>query len=317
MTRAFVFPGQGSQETGMGREIAAAFPLAREIFQEIDDTLNQSLFRLMTEGPEEDLRLTENAQPAIMAVSIAVLRVLEQQGGKSLKDLAGYVAGHSLGEYAALCAAGSLSISETARLLKIRGRAMQAAVPVGHGGMAAILGLDLPDVREVAALAATESGGGAVCVAANDNASGQVVVSGSLAAVERAVAIAQGRGAKRSLMLNVSAPFHSPLMQPAALRMAEALADATLLPPCVPLIANVTAAPVTDPAEIRDLLVQQVTGLVRWRESMLCLREHEVETLVECGHGKVLAGLAKRIDRTFGVVNLQGPADIDAFLATL
>lgn len=297
----------------MGREIAAAFPLAREVFQEIDDTLGQSLFRLMTEGPEDDLRLTENAQPAIMAVSLAVLRVLEQQGGKSLKDLATYVAGHSLGEYAALCAAGSLTLADTARLLKIRGRAMQAAVPVGHGGMAAILGLELPQVREVAAEAAV----GAVCATANDNAPGQVVVSGTLAAVERAVVVAQARGAKRSLMLNVSAPFHSPLMQPAADRMAEALADATLLPPCVPLIANVTATPVTDPHDIRALLVEQVTGMVRWRESMLFLREHEIEVLVECGHGKVLAGLAKRIDRAFATVNLQGPADIDAFLATL
>lgn len=315
MTRAFVFPGQGSQEIGMGREMAAAFPLAREIFQEIDDTLDQHLFRLMTEGPEEDLRLTENAQPAIMAVSVAVLRVLEQQGGKSLKDMAAYVAGHSLGEYAALCAAGSLTVADTARLLKIRGRAMQAAVPVGQGGMAAILGLELPEVRAVAAEASAEAGG--QCVAANDNAAGQVVVSGTLAAVERAVAVAQGRGAKRSLMLNVSAPFHSPLMQPAAVRMAEALAEVTLQTPGVPLIANVTAAPVTDPAEIRQLLVEQVTGMVRWRESMLALREREIETLVECGHGKVLAGLAKRIDRAFQTVNLQGPADIDAFLATL
>ncbi len=297
----------------MGREIAAAFPLAREVFQEIDDTLGQGLFRLMTEGPEEDLRLTENAQPAIMAVSLAVLRVLEQQGGKPLKDLATYVAGHSLGEYAALCAAGSLTLADTARLLKIRGRAMQAAVPVGQGGMAAILGLELPQVREVAA----EAAAGAVCATANDNAPGQVVVSGTLAAVERAVVVAQARGAKRSLMLNVSAPFHSPLMQPAADRMADALADATLLPPCVPLIANVTAAPVTDPHEIRALLVEQVTGMVRWRESMLFLREHEIEALVECGHGKVLAGLAKRIDRAFATVNLQGPADIDAFLETL
>ena len=297
----------------MGREIAAAFPLAREVFQEIDDTLGQGLFRLMTEGPEEDLRLTENAQPAIMAVSLAVLRVLEQQGGKSLKDLATYVAGHSLGEYAALCAAGSLTLADTARLLKIRGRAMQAAVPVGQGGMAAILGLELPQVREVAA----EAAAGAVCATANDNAPGQVVVSGTLAAVERAVVVAQARGAKRSLMLNVSAPFHSPLMQPAADRMADALADATLLPPCVPLIANVTATPVTDPHEIRALLVEQVTGMVRWRESMLFLREHEIEALVECGHGKVLAGLAKRIDRAFATVNLQGPADIDAFLETL
>ena len=297
----------------MGREIAAAFPLAREVFQEIDDTLGQGLFRLMTEGPEEDLRLTENAQPAIMAVSLAVLRVLEQQGGKPLKDLATYVAGHSLGEYAALCAAGSLTLADTARLLKIRGRAMQAAVPVGQGGMAAILGLELPQVREVAA----EAAAGAVCATANDNAPGQVVVSGTLAAVERAVVVAQARGAKRSLMLNVSAPFHSPLMQPAADRMAEALADAILLPPCVPLIANVTATPVTDPHEIRALLVEQVTGMVRWRESMLFLREHEIEALVECGHGKVLAGLAKRIDRAFATVNLQGPADIDAFLETL
>jgi [acyl-carrier-protein] S-malonyltransferase len=311
--RAFIFPGQGSQDIGMGREIAAAFPLAREVFQEIDDTLGQGLFRLMTEGPEEDLRLTENAQPAIMAVSLAVLRVLEQQGGKPLKDLATYVAGHSLGEYAALCAAGSLTLADTARLLKIRGRAMQAAVPVGQGGMAAILGLELPQVREVAA----EAAAGAVCATANDNAPGQVVVSGTLAAVERAVVVAQARGAKRSLMLNVSAPFHSPLMQPAADRMADALADATLLPPCVPLIANVTAAPVTDPHEIRALLVEQVTGMVRWRESMLFLREHEIEALVECGHGKVLAGLAKRIDRAFATVNLQGPADIDAFLETL
>lgn len=294
----------------MGRELAATFAEAREVFGEVDETLKQPLSRLMAEGPEEDLRLTANAQPAIMAVSMAVVRVLERQGGQRLADLAAFVAGHSLGEYSALCAAGSLSLADTARLLRIRGDAMQAAVPVGQGGMAALLGLEIADVQDVL----HEVAGGGTCVVANDNAPGQVVISGQLAAVERAVTVAQARGAKRSVMLNVSAPFHSPLMRPAAQRMAEALADVAIASPACPLVANVTAAPVTEPGQIRELLVEQVTGMVRWRESLRFLRERELVGLVECGHGKVLAGLAKRIDREFATTNLQTPQDIETFL---
>ncbi len=313
MTRAFVFPGQGSQAVGMGRELAEAFPAARQVFEEVDEALKQSLSRLMFEGPEAELTLTENAQPALMAVSMAVVRVLEAEGGLDLSKAARFVAGHSLGEYSALAAASTFSLADAARLLKTRGQAMQKAVPVGVGAMASLLGADYEQAREIAAAAAE----GEVCEAANDNAPGQVVVSGHKSAVERAVAIAAGKGIKRAVMLPVSAPFHCALMQPAADAMAEALAKVEMAIPAVPVVANVTARPVTDPAAIRDLLVAQVTGTVRWREGVLAMKEMGVATLVELGAGKVLSGLAKRIDKELAGTAVGTPADIDAFLKTL
>lgn len=313
MTRAFVFPGQGSQAVGMGRDLADAFPVARHVFQEIDDALNQSLSRLMFDGPEDQLTLTENAQPALMAVSLAVVRVLESEGKFSLADKGAYVAGHSLGEYSALAAAGTFSIADTARLLKIRGQAMQKAVPVGMGAMAALLGADYAQAVEIAELAAQ----GEVCAAANDNAPGQVVVSGHKAAVDRAIVIAGEKGIKRAILLPVSAPFHCALMQPAADAMADALSKVTMAVPALPLVANVTAAVVGDPVAIRDLLVAQVTGTVRWRESVLLLKAQGVDTLVELGAGKVLSGLAKRIDKELAGVAVGSPADVEAILKTL
>lgn len=313
MARALVFPGQGSQAVGMGKELADAFVAAREVFEEVNEALGQNLSRLMFEGPDDQLTLTENAQPALMAVSLAVVRVLEREGGLDLPSIAGFVAGHSLGEYSALCAAGALEIGDTARLLKIRGQAMQKAVPVGVGAMAALLGLDLDQAKEVAEAAAQ----GEVIAAANDNAPGQVVVSGHKAAVERAVALAAERGAKRSVMLPVSAPFHCPLMQPAADAMAQALANVDIRSPRLPVVANVTASPTTDPAAIRELLVEQVTGAVRWRESVLAMKALGVDTLVELGSGKVLTGLARRIDRELTGVAVNGPADIESFLKSL
>ena len=310
MSRAIVFPGQGSQAVGMGRELAAAFTAARHVFQEVDEALKQSLSKIMWEGPESDLVLTENAQPALMAVSMAVIRVLDEQGGWKLGDKAAFVAGHSLGEYSALAAAGTFSLGDAARLLKIRGQAMQKAVPVGEGAMAALLGADLDAAREIAAAAAQ----GQVCEAANDNAPGQVVVSGAKAAVERAMAIAAEKGFKRSVLLPVSAPFHCALMQPAADAMARALEEVVMKAPVVPVVANVTAQPVSDPDEIRRLLVAQVTGTVRWRECVLTMKGLGVHSLVEAGAGKVLAGLAKRIDKEISSVSLQTPADLDAFL---
>jgi len=310
MSRAIVFPGQGSQAVGMGRELAAAFTAARHVFQEVDEALKQSLSKIMWEGPESDLVLTENAQPALMAVSMAVIRVLDEQGGWKLGDKAAFVAGHSLGEYSALAAAGTFSLGDAARLLKIRGQAMQKAVPVGEGAMAALLGADLDAAREIAAAAAQ----GQVCEAANDNAPGQVVVSGAKAAVERAMAIAAEKGFKRSVLLPVSAPFHCALMQPAADAMARALEEVVMKAPVVPVVANVTAQPVSDPDEIRRLLVAQVTGTVRWRECVLTMKGLGVDSLVEAGAGKVLAGLAKRIDKEISSVSLQTPADLDAFL---
>lgn len=312
MARAFVFPGQGSQAVGMGKDLAEAFAEAREVFQEVDSALDQNLSALMFEGPADVLTLTENAQPALMAVSMAVVRVLAAKG-VDLAAHGAFVAGHSLGEYSALCAAGALSISDTARLLKTRGQAMQKAVPVGQGAMAALLGLDLETAQAVAAEAAQ----GDVCQAANDNAPGQVVVSGSKAAVERAVEIAASKGAKRAMLLPVSAPFHCALMQPAADVMAQALAAVEIKAPVLPLVANVTAQAETDPARIRALLVEQVTGSVRWRESVLWLKEQGITELVECGSGKVLSGLAKRIDRAVAGRALNTPADIDAFVAEL
>ncbi|HEX7970295.1 MAG TPA: ACP S-malonyltransferase [Stellaceae bacterium] len=313
MTRAFVFPGQGSQAVGMGRDLAGAFPAARETFEEVDEALRQKLSRLMFEGPEEELVLTENAQPALMAVSYAVMRVLERDGGLDIKRHVAFVAGHSLGEYSALAAAHSFSLADAARLLKRRGQAMQRAVPVGAGAMAALLGLDLDAAQAVAREAAQSE----VCAVANDNGGGQVVVSGNKTAVERAVAIAATRGAKRSIMLPVSAPFHCPLMAPAAREMEEALGEVRLGESYVPLVANVTAAAVTDPVEIKRRLVEQVTGLVRWRESVLYMKQNGVDALIELGAGRVLSGLAKRIDRELAASAIGAPGEIEAFLKTL
>lgn len=313
MVRAFVFPGQGSQAVGMGKDLADAFPEARYTFQEVDEALRQPLSRLMAEGPESELTLTENAQPALMAVSVAVVRVLNKESGFDLAAAGKFVAGHSLGEYSALCAAGAFQLADTARLLKRRGQAMQRAVPVGLGAMAALIGVELPVAQEIAAAAAEAE----ICACANDNAPGQVVVSGHAGAVDRAIAIAAARGFKRAVKLPVSAPFHCPLMQPAADEMAEALASVPIVAPVLPVVANVTAAPVTDPEEIRRLLVEQVTGLVRWRESVLAMKEAGVDTLVELGAGKVLAGLAKRIDRALGGRSVGTPSDVEAFAKDL
>lgn len=313
MARALVFPGQGSQTVGMGVALAEASAAAREVFEEVDDAISQPLFRLMKEGPESDLVLTENAQPALMAVSMAVMRVMEREGGFDLIRSARYVAGHSLGEYSALAAAGSVGLSDTARLLKLRGQAMQRAVPVGQGAMAALLGLSLEDAAAVAEAAAQ----GEVCRAANDNAEGQVVVSGSSAAIDRAVEIAKEKGAKKAMRLQVSAPFHCPLMQPAADEMAEALGNVAISAPKVPLIANVTASAVDDPERIRALLVQQVTSMVRWRESVLYMRDNGIEELAEIGSGKVLATMTRRIDRSVSARAVNTPDDIEAFLGTL
>jgi [acyl-carrier-protein] S-malonyltransferase len=313
MSMAFVFPGQGSQEVGMGRALADAFAAAREIFEEVDDALAQNLSKLVFEGPDDELRLTENAQPALMAVSMAVMRTLAAEGGFSLDGNADYVAGHSLGEYSALAAAGAFGLGDAARLLKTRGRAMQEAVPVGEGAMAALLGLDLDAAREVAEAAAQ----GEVCQAANDNAPGQVVVSGHAAAVERALEIAKEKGARRAVLLPVSAPFHCSLMAPAADVMAEALEKTEINAPAVPLVANVTAESVADPDTIRRQLVEQVTGAVRWRESVLYMKDKGVDRLVEAGAGKVLSGLARRIDRELTGVALNGPDDIEEFLKSV
>lgn len=297
----------------MGKALHDASQAARDVFGEVDEALQQNLSRLMFEGPLDELTLTENAQPALMAVSLAVVRVLEKDANVKLADAAAYVAGHSLGEYSALAASGALELSQTARLLKLRGQSMQAAVPVGEGAMAALLGLSLEDAQAVAAEAAQ----GEVCTAANDNAPGQVVVSGHKAAVERAIEIAKARGARRALLLPVSAPFHCPLMQPAADKMAEALETAEIRAPFVPVVANVTAAPVASPEEIRRLLVEQVTGAVRWRESVEKMVELGVTTFVECGAGKVLSGLVKRINRDAATVSIETPDDVEAFLKTL
>ncbi|MCB8819841.1 ACP S-malonyltransferase [Microvirga rosea] len=313
MKRAFIFPGQGSQSVGMGKALAEAFPQARAIFDEVDDALSQKLSALMWDGPADELTLTANTQPALMAVSLAAIRVLEAEAGLDLKSHAAFVAGHSLGEYSALAAAGSLSVADTARLLRIRGNAMQSAVPVGQGAMAALLGLEYDAALEVA----REAAQGEVCDAANDNGGAQVVVSGHKAAVERAVAIAQGKGAKRAVMLNVSAPFHSALMAPAAEAMREALAQVTVNPPAVPLVANVAAAPVTDPAAIREGLVRQVTGTVRWRESVAFMAAEGVDAFLEIGSGKVLTGLVKRIAPGATGTAIGTPDDVAAFKASL
>lgn len=310
MTRALVFPGQGSQAVGMGKELAAAMPVFRHILEEVDDALNQNLSRLMFEGPEEELVLTENTQPALMAVSVATARVLEDAGMELAKAVA-FVAGHSLGEYSALTCARAIGLADAARLLKTRGEAMQRAVPVGEGAMAAILGIDLKGAEAVVA----EAGG--VCAVANDNGGGQVVISGDKAAVEGAIEIAKEHGAKRGILLPVSAPFHSPLMAPAAEAMAEALEKVEIKAPTVPLVANVTASRVTDPSEIRGLLVEQVTHMVRWRESVEYLRDQGVDTLVELGPGKVLSGLTRRIDRELRTSSVGTPEDVEALFAAL
>ncbi|MFM7027763.1 MAG: ACP S-malonyltransferase [Chakrabartia sp.] len=310
--RAFLFPGQGSQAVGMGEALAAASPAAREVFEEVNEALGQDLFRLMREGPEDQLTLTENAQPAIMANAMATLRVLEKEGGIRLSEKADFVAGHSLGEYTALCAAGALDLSTTARLLKLRGQAMQAATPVGTGAMAALLGADIEKAQALADAAAQ----GDVCTVANDNDPGQVVISGHKAAIERAVEMVKDHGIKRGVLLPVSAPFHCPLMQPAADAMAEALAKASLTAPLVPVYANVTAAPVADAETIKQLLVEQVTGRVRWRESILAMFAAGVTDYVEFG-GKVVGPMVKRCAADATATSVITMDDIEALLKTL
>jgi [acyl-carrier-protein] S-malonyltransferase len=311
MATAFVFPGQGSQVVGMGKGLAEAFAPARQVFEEVDAALGEKLSETIWNGPAETLTLTENAQPALMAVSLAALRALEAEVGLDLASDVTFVAGHSLGEYSALAAAGSLTVADAARLLRIRGRAMQKAVPVGVGAMAALIGVDL----EAAQAIAQEAAAGAVCAAANDNGGGQVVLSGDKAAVERAVDIATARGVKRAMMLPVSAPFHCALMQPAAQVMAEALSEVAVKPPRVPLVANVLAAPITDPAAIVQALVEQVTGTVRWRESVTVMAQAGVTTFYEIGSGKVLAGLIKRIAEGATASSIGTPDDLARFAA--
>jgi [acyl-carrier-protein] S-malonyltransferase len=299
----------------MGKALAEAFAPARDVFEEVDDALSQKLSRLMWDGPESDLTLTENAQPAIMAASLAIVRILEKEAGLDVARHARLVAGHSLGEYSALAAAGSFTLSDAARLLKARGQAMQAAVPVGEGGMSALLGAEIDQAEALAKECAAVGGG--VCVIANDNAPGQVVISGSKAAIDKAAELAKSKGIKRAMTLNVSAPFHSPLMQPAADKMREALAAVTIRPSAAPVVANVTAAEIMEPETIRRLLVEQITGRVRWRESVLRFRDLDVSTTVEFSGGKVLTGMVKRIDKDLQTVTLDTPADIEAFAKTL
>ncbi|MDT8353328.1 MAG: ACP S-malonyltransferase [Roseomonas mucosa] len=319
MALAFVFPGQGSQAVGMGRELAAAFAPAREVFEAVDETLKQNLSRLMFEGPIEELTLTANAQPALMAVSLAALRVLESEGGFVLRDKAALVAGHSLGEYSALAAAGSFDVPTAGRLLRLRGEAMQKAVPAGIGAMAALLGAEAEQARAICERAAAdpETGRREVAEMANDNGGGQVVISGHKGAIERAIEIAKAEGIRRAMLLPVSAPFHCSLMAPAAEAMGEALEGAAVQAPAVPLVANVTAAKVTDPAQIRDLLVRQVTGSVRWRESVAAMVEMGCDRFVEIGAGKVLTGLMKRNAPEAVAMACGTPAEIEAVLKAL
>jgi [acyl-carrier-protein] S-malonyltransferase len=316
MAVAFTFPGQGSQAVGMGKELADAFPEARRIFQEVDDALGESLSKLIWEGPEETLMLTANAQPALMAVSLAAIRALESSSF-SLKGKVAFVAGHSLGEYSALAAAGFVSVADAARLLRIRGNAMQAAVPAGEGAMAAIIGLEQADVEAACAEAAKGSANGAVCQIANDNGGGQLVISGAKAAVELAAKLCTEKGAKRALMLQVSAPFHSALMAPAADIMREALANVTKNAPVVPVVSNVSVAPSSDPDEIARRLVEQVTGRVRWRETVEWFGANGVTALYEIGAGKVLSGLARRINRDIATSSVGSAAEVEAVLAAL
>jgi [acyl-carrier-protein] S-malonyltransferase len=319
---AFIFPGQGSQSVGMGRDLAAAFAAAREVFDEVDETLKQRLSKIMFEGPPETLTLTENAQPALMAMSLAVARVLAREGNVTVAQRAALVAGHSLGEYSALAAAEAIAVPDVARLLRLRGRAMQDAVPPGEGAMAALLGVELAAAADICAAAAVLKREGQpdlteIVQPANDNGGGQVVISGHKAAVERAVDIAKQRGVKRAMLLPVSAPFHCALMAPAADRMADALGEATIRAPKMPLIANVTAAKVTDPDDIRRLLVAQVTGTVRWRESVQAAIAIGIDSFVELGAGKVLTGLVKRIAPDATALNAGTPAEIEALLKVL
>ncbi|GLR68449.1 malonyl CoA-acyl carrier protein transacylase [Acidocella aquatica] len=314
---AFIFPGQGSQTVGMGRDLAAAFAPARAVFEEVDEVLKQKLSKLMFEGPIEELTLTENAQPALMAVSLAVLRVLQAEGGLVLKEKVALVAGHSLGEYSALAAVESFSIADTARLLKLRGQAMQRAVPAGQGAMAALLGVELEVAREICAEAEMGPNGREIVACANDNGGGQVVISGHKGAVERAIEIAKTKGVKRAMLLPVSAPFHCALMAPAADAMAEAFANTPPRAPLLPLVANVSAAKATDPNLIRDLLVQQVTATVRWRESVQTMAALGVDSFIELGTGKVLAGLVRRIAPDAATASAGSPADIEALLKVL
>jgi [acyl-carrier-protein] S-malonyltransferase len=308
--KAFLFPGQGSQHMGMGREIYEAFSCARDVFQEVDEALGQNLTKMMFEGPLEDLTATENTQPALMTVSLAILRILEKEGNFDLVDSVGYVAGHSLGEYTALCAAQALSLGHTARLLKTRGQLMQQAVPIGKGAMAAILGLDLGEVEDLA----QEASQGQVCQIANDNCPGQIVISGHQDAIERALELAKAKGAKRSLLLNVSAPFHCSLMQPAQDAMEKVLGEVTFQDPCVPVMDNVSVKDVSEGKAFPSLLTQQITGRVRWREGIIALKNLGVTTFVEVGAGKVLTGLSKRIDPDLETLTLNTPQDIEAFL---
>ena len=310
MTCAFVFPGQGSQSVGMGQELLDAFPIARETLEEVDDALGENLAKLIAGGPAEDLTLTENAQPALMAISMAVMRVLETEGGVKIDKVAAFVAGHSLGEYSALAAARSFGVADTARLLKIRGRAMQKAVPIGEGGMAALLGAELGQAEEIAGAAAQ----GEVCSVANDNAPGQVVLSGAMEAIDRAIEIARERGVRRSVKLPVSAPFHCVMMASAADVMEKTLSEVEIVRPLVQVMANVTAASADNPDHIKSLLVEQVTSIVRWRESVLAMRDAGVDTLIELGAGKVLSGLTKRIDPDLRPLNAETPEDIEAVL---
>jgi [acyl-carrier-protein] S-malonyltransferase len=314
MGRAFTFPGQGSQAVGMGKALAESFSAARELFEEVDEALKQPLSRLMWSGPDTDLTLTENAQPALMAVSLSVMRILERDGGLDWGRHVQLVAGHSLGEYSALAAAGAFSVPDAARLLKARGLAMQRAVPVGQGAMAALLGAEIAQAEE---LAKEASKGNEICVVANDNAPGQIVISGHKAAIDRAAELSKSKGIKRAMMLPVSAPFHSPLMKPAAREMEEALAAATVMPPRVPVISNVTVEPTSDPETIKRLLVEQVTARVRWRETIASLRGRGIDSVVEAGAGKVLTGMAKRIDKDLAAISIETPQEIEAFMKTL
>lgn len=309
MTKAFVFPGQGSQSVGMGKAMYDNFEAARLVFQEVDDALGQKLSQIVFEGPEDTLMLTENGQPAIMATSVAVFRVLQKECGLDLAKAAKFVAGHSLGEYSALCAAGAIDLADTARLLRLRGQSMQKAVPVGEGAMAAILNLDMDTVSKIA----EEAAQGEICTVANDNSPGQVVISGHKAAIDRACELAKAAGAKRALPLAVSAPFHCPLMQPAADAMHEALAAIAVHAPVVPVVSNVSVQAETDPARIRDLLVQQVTGRVRWTETIAFMKNEGVTETVEIGNGKVLSGLTRRIDKELAATNISAPADLDNY----